>query len=91
MHAPQDGKPDDTGLVECGVPHRQEGVTQTQDVAHGASVRFVEEIRFAALAVEMRVRAEERRECTYPVPAHEHLRLRVTEEATDVGYAIQSA
>ncbi len=70
--------------MECGVPHRQEGVAQAQYIAHGALVGFVKEIRFAALAIQMCVRSEERRECAHPVPAHEHLRLWVTKEATDV-------
>ena len=90
-HAPQDGKSRDTGLVECSVPHRQEGVAQAQDVAHGALVGFVEEIRFATLAVQMCVRAEERRECANPVPPDEHFRFWITEEATDVSYTVQSA
>jgi hypothetical protein len=77
--------------VECGVPYRQEGIAQAQDVAYGALMGFVEEIWFAALAVQMCVCAEERRECANPVPSNEHFRFRITEEATNVSYAIQSA
>jgi hypothetical protein len=49
-------------------------------------VGFIEEVRFTALAIQVCVRAEEWRERANPVPAHEHVRLRVTKEAADVGY-----
>lgn len=49
---------------------------------------LVKKIRFAAFAIQMCVRAEERRERTDPVPAHEHLRIGIAEETTDVSYII---
>jgi len=49
-------------------------------------VGLVEEVRFTAFAIQVCVRAEERRECADPIPTHEHLRLRIAEEAANVSY-----
>jgi hypothetical protein len=49
-------------------------------------VGFIKEIRFTTLAIQVCVRAEEWRERPNPVPAHEHLWLRISKKATDVSY-----
>jgi len=70
--------------MERCVPYGEERVSKAQDVAHGAFMGLVEEIRFTALAVQVRVRAEERRERANPVPTYEHFRFRVAEKAADI-------
>jgi hypothetical protein len=51
-------------------------------------VGLIEEIRFPALAIQVRMRAEEWREGTDPIPAHEHLRLGIAKEAANVSYIV---
>lgn len=71
--------------MERGVPDRQHAVPKAQDVADDALVGLVEQVRLAALGVDVRVRAEEGRERADVVPSHEHLGLGITEEAADIG------
>lgn len=82
----QDGQPSHARLAERGVPDREHSVAETEHVAHDALVRLIEEVGLAALGVDVGVRAQEGREDPDCVPPHEHLGLRVAEEATNVGW-----
>ena len=82
---PQNGHARDTRLAERGVPHGEQGVPQTQDVLDNTFVRGVEEERLTALCVDVCMSAEEGRERADLVPTHEHLRLGVPEESSNVG------
>ena len=83
----QDRQARNARLAERRVPHGEHGVPQAKDVAHDALVRIVEEVRLAALRVDVRVCPHERREDRDSIPSHEHLRLGVAEEASEVGCA----
>ncbi len=72
--------------MECSVPDREERVAEAENVTYDALIRFIEKIRFTALAIQVCMRPEEWRESANPIPTHKHLRLRVAEEAPDVGY-----
>lgn len=82
----QHGQSSDARLAERGVPDREHGVAETEHVAHDAFVWLVKEVGLAAFGVDVGVRAQEGREDADCVPPHEHLGLRVAEEATNVGW-----
>ena len=85
-----DGETRHARLTEGGIPYREHTVAKAQHIAHDALVRFVEQIWLAALCVDVCVRPEEGRKHAYAVPTHEHLRLRVAEEASYVRYKDRS-
>lgn len=76
-----------TSLVERGVPDGEHGVPQTNGVSHYTLVRFLVQVRFSTLGIDMRMRTEERHEGTRLVPSDQHFGAGIAKKAPDIGCA----
>jgi hypothetical protein len=61
-------------------------MSETEGRVDDILVRTGKEVRFTSLSINVRMGPEERRKRSNLVPSHEHLRVRVAEETTDIGW-----
>ena len=73
--------------MERGVPDGKHGVPQTNGVSHDALIRFLVQVRFSTLGIDMRMRTEERHEGTGLVPSDKHFGAGIAKKASDIGCA----
>ena len=84
IFSPENRQSRSAGFPECGIPHRQHIVAQTDCVFDDSLVRLIEQVRFPTLSVDVCVRTEEWREDSDLVPTSEHFRVRVAKESSNI-------
>ena len=87
--SPRNWQTSGASLTERRVPDGKHGVPATQNVLHHRPVRFVKQVWFAPLGINVRVSTEERRERPNVIPPDQHLGLRVAEKSTNVSWTPQ--
>jgi hypothetical protein len=83
-HVPENRHSRDRRFVERGVPYGQQAVSQPQNVFDHRFEWLVEKVRLSALRVDVCMSAEEGRESSNLIPAHEHLWSGVAKETSYV-------